>query len=96
MYRPRNLRQPEKHMEEGAEIETLQDTTYSQHLDDPTPESNPAGNPRVDPHQGIHHAERIDREELLRNIDKLNNVELIRLSRSSYLTHANRYNIRNH
>jgi hypothetical protein len=95
-YRPRNLRVLEKHTEEGGFPETYQDTTYSQNVDDPTPESNPAGNPNPDPYHNVHHSERIDREELLRNIDKLNNVELVRLSRASYLSWSNRYNVRNH
>ena len=82
----------EKHTEEGAE--SHQDTTYSQHLDDPTPESNPAGNPDVDPFN-VHYAEHVDRDKLLRNIDKLNKVDLVRLSRASYLKHANRYNVKN-
>jgi len=71
----------------------MQDTTYSQHLDDPTKESNPAGNPETD--MSVHHMEKVNREQLLRNIDGLDKLNLIRLSRSSYLKHANRYNIKN-
>lgn len=74
--------------------ESMQDTTYDQHVDDPTPESNPAGNPAGALLDAIH-AEKIDRAELLKNLDKLSNLELIRLSRSSYLKHANRYRIKN-
>ena len=82
MNRPRDLRPLEKH---DASSPEEQDTTYSQHKDDPAPESNPAGNP--------HHMISIDREHLLRNLDRLNNVDLVRLSRSSYLLHSNRYNV---
>jgi hypothetical protein len=71
------------------------DTTYSQHLDDPTPESNPAGNPTRSSQDMIHYAEKINRAQLLKNIDTLDNVDLVRLSRSSYLAHANRYRVRN-
>lgn len=71
------------------------DTTYSQHSDDPTPESNPAGNPTRSSQDMIHYAEKINRAQLLKNIDRLDNVDLVRLSRSSYLAHANRYNIKN-
>ena len=85
MNRPRDLRPLEKHGEDFASRTEEQDTTYSQHKDDPTPESNPAGNP--------HHMISIDREHLLANLDKLDNVDLVRLSRSSYLLHANRYNV---
>jgi hypothetical protein len=69
-----------------------QDRTYSQHLDDPTTQSNPAGNPtRFD----SIHMQKVNREILLKNLDKLDNVDLIRLSRSSYLKHANRYRVHN-
>jgi len=85
MNRPADLRPPQKHGEGFASSPEEQDTTYSQHKDDPTPESNPAGNP--------HHMISIDREHLLANLDKLDNVDLVRLSRSSYLLHANRYNV---
>jgi len=90
MNRPRDLRPLEKHGEDFASRTddpgvAGPDTTYSQHKDTPTPESNPAGNP--------HHMISIDREHLLANLDKLDNVDLVRLSRSSYLLHANRYNV---
>lgn len=71
------------------------DTTYSQHSDDPTPESNPAGNPTRSSQDMIHYAEKINRAQLLKNLDRLDNVDLVRLSRSSYLAHANRYRVRN-
>jgi len=97
MYRPRDLSPPSKHDEpRGAPSvsESKQDTTYAQHIDDPTAESNPAQNPDGALIDAIH-AEKIDRAELLKNLDKLSNLELITLSRSSYLRHANRYNVRN-
>lgn len=37
--------------------------------------------------------ERIDREWLLKNIDNLTNDQMVRLSRSSYLKHVNRFNV---
>lgn len=37
--------------------------------------------------------ERINREEMLKNLDNLTNEELIRLGRSSYLKHINRFNV---
>ena len=83
MDRPIDLPPLEKQNEDRGR----QDTTYSQHVDDPMPASNPAGNPQ--------HMVRVDRSQLLRNIDSLDNVDLVRLSRSSYLLHANRYNIKN-
>ena len=94
MDRPRTF---EKHSETpfqfGEGSAGMQDTTYSQHLDDPTQESNPAGNPEID--MSVYHMEKVNREQLLRNIDGLDKLNLIRLSRSSYLKHANRYNIKN-
>lgn len=95
MDRPRDLSPPGKHDERPVGIiESRQDTTYAQHIDDPTAESNPAQNPDGPLIDAIH-AEKIDRAELLKNLNKLSNLELIRLSRSSYLQHANRYNVRN-
>ena len=102
MDRPSDIDPPGKHddypTEPGEASGRVQsagpDTTYSQHRDDPTTESNPAGNPEgalLD----VLHSEKIDREELLRNLDKLSNLELVRLSRSSYLKHANRYRVSN-
>jgi len=92
-YRPSDLRQ-HKYADTpppsrpSSPVASKQDTNYQQHSDVPTKESNPANNPDW--------AEKVDREQLLKNLDTLNNVELVRLSRSSYLSHANRYNIRNH
>ena len=63
-----------------------QGLTYSQHKDQPGEESNPMGNPE--------YAERVNREALMEKVDDLSRVDLIRLSRLSYLSHANRYQIR--
>ena len=63
-----------------------QGVTYSQHKDQPRDESNPMGNPE--------YVERVNREALMENIDDLSRVDLVRLSRLSYLSHANRYQIR--
>jgi len=63
-----------------------QGVTFSQHEDQPREESNPMGNPE--------YIERVNREALLENIDDLSRLELVRLSRLSYLSHANRYQIR--
>lgn len=63
-----------------------QGVTYSQHKDQPREESNPMGNPE--------YVERVNREALMENIDDLSRLELVRLSRLSYLSHANRYQIR--
>jgi hypothetical protein len=107
MYRPRDLSPLGKHgaseqssrrrpygAGERPGIAGQQDTTYAQHIDDPTTESNPAHNPDGALIDAIH-AEKIDRAGLLKNLDKLSNLELIRLSRSSYLSWSNRYNVRN-
>ena len=37
--------------------------------------------------------QRLDREWMLKNIDNLTKEQLIRLSRSSYLKHVNRFNV---
>ena len=73
------------------ETRTLQDTNEFQHDITPTKESNPYGNPRPD------FSEVVDREELMNKIDsgEYSPLDLIRLSRLSYLKHANRYNIKN-
>ena len=63
-----------------------QDVTFSQHKDQPREESNPMGNPE--------YIERVNRNALIGNIDELSRLELARLSRLSYLSHANRYQIR--
>ena len=68
-----------------------QGETYSQNKDQARKESNPTGNPSFD----IRYAEKVDREQLLKHLETLNRVDLVRLSRSSYLKHANRYNVRN-
>jgi hypothetical protein len=63
-----------------------QGVTYSQNKDEPREESNPMGNPE--------YVERVNREALMKNINDLSRLELVRLSRLSYLSHANRYQIR--
>ena len=97
-YRPDNLRfsdlELEKHTEVGGVPQTKQDRNYAQHNPTPPAEDNPNHNPSKDP-TSLLHAQIVNREQLLKNIDKLNKLELVRLSRSSYLQHANRYNIRN-
>lgn len=37
--------------------------------------------------------EHIDREQMLKDLDNLSKEDLVRLSRSSYLKHANRFNV---
>lgn len=95
MNRPADL-ELEKHTEVGGtpQRRTNQDTNYAQHNTTPPEEDNPNNNPSKDPNSLLH-AQIVDREQLLKNIDKLNKLELVRLSRSSYLLHSNRYNIRN-
>ena len=68
---------------------TMQDTNTFQHKKTPTAESNPYGNPN--------YAEVVDREALIKKIKsgKYSNLDLIQLSRSSYLKHMNRYNVKN-
>jgi len=63
-----------------------QGVTYSEHKDQPREESNPMGNPE--------YIERVNRDALLKNVDDLSRLELVRLSRLSYLQYANRYNVR--
>ena len=91
-YRPYDLRQY-KYADSpppsrpSSPLASKQDTTYSQHSQVATKESNPAGNPD--------YAEKVDREQLLKNLDTLNKLDLVRLSRSSYLSWSNRYNVKN-
>ena len=91
--RPDDLKY-EKHSEYRPQRQTRQDTNYAQHNSTPPAEDNPNQNPSKDPFSLLH-AQVVNREHLLKNIDRLNKKELVRLSRSSYLKHANRYNIRN-
>ena len=70
-----------------------QDTDYSQHSSASPAEFNPAHNPSKE--MSYEQAEQVDRETLLKNIDILDNEQLIRLGRLSYLKHINRYNVRN-
>lgn len=99
-YRPDDLRfsdfEFEKHTEEGGTPQRprYQNTNYAQHNPIPPAENNPNHNPSKDPNSFIH-AQIVNREKLLKNIKNLTKLEKVRLSRSSYLLHANRYNIRN-
>ena len=93
MDRPENLRY-EKHSEDRPQKRSKQDTNYAQHNPTPPAEANPNHNPSKNP-MSILHAETVDREKLLKNINNLSKLEKIRLSRLSYLKHINRYNVRN-
>ena len=85
-------RPSEKHSEERTGPRA-QDTDYSQHSTASPAEFTPASNPSKE--LSYEQAEQVDREALLKDIDNLDNEQMIRLSRLSYLKYINRYNVRN-
>jgi len=60
-------------------ISDLQSSNYAQHSLDIPDEFNPNHNPI--------------RDAMLQDINRLSKQDLVRLSRASYLEHANRYNV---
>jgi len=74
--------------------QTKQDTNYAQNYSVAPSEYNPNHNPSKDINSLLH-AQIVNRELLLKNIKNLSKLDKVRLSRSTYLLHANRYNIRN-
>lgn len=60
-------------------VTDLQDSNYAQHRVDIPAEFNPNQNPV--------------RDAMIRDINRLSKEDLVRLSRASYLEHANRFNV---